>query len=121
MALTDSRDPDMRADSLRALAAIGGAQEVPRLLKALETDKRPRVRWSVVLALEPFQASDPKILEAFIEAMRDYSTEVRLAAVDAVSRIDQPDAREAIRTRYRKELRPDVRRVLKYALRRIGE
>ena len=115
-----SRDPDMRADSLRALAAIEGAKAVPLLLEKLQTDKEPRVRWSALLALEPFQKGHPELLPAFIEAMRDYKTEVRMAAVDIVSRIDDPAAREAIWTRYRKELRPDVRRLLKIVLERIG-
>ena len=115
----ESLEADLRADSLRALAAIEGAKAVPLLLEKLKTDKQARVRWSALLALEPFQKDHPEILPAFLKALQDYRTEVRLAAVDAVSRIDDPVAREAIRQRFRQEVRPDVRRVLKAALKRI--
>ena len=117
----ESRDPDMRADSLRALAAIEGEKAIPVLLEQLKTDKKARVRWSALLALEPFQKGHPELLPVFIDALRDYRTEVRIAAVDIVSRIDDPTAREAIRTRFRKEQRSDVRRALRTAMQRLGD
>ena len=117
-----SRDPEVRAYSLRALAAIDGSAVVPRLLQALNTDKQPVVRRAALLGLEPLQknAPNPNMLLAFIKALRDPSTEVRMAAVDIVSRVDAPQAREAILTRYKRERRRDVRRVLELAIKRLG-
>ena len=111
----------MRAYAFRALAAIEGAQAVPLLLEALRTDKQPRVRRAALLGLEPLQQSDPNILPAFIKALRDKDTEVRMAAVDIVSRVDDPRAREAILLRNKRERRRDVRRVLSMAMRRLGQ
>ena len=117
----DHKSSDMRADSLRALAAIEGPNAIPEIRQRLERDKRARVRWSALLALEPFAKSHPELLPIFIGAMDDYRTEVRMAAIDIVSRIKDPAAREAIQLHYRKELHPDVRRVLKMALERMGD
>ena len=116
----DSKDPEMRAYSLRAVAAIEGSTAVPLLLGRLKSEKHPRVRRTALLGLEPLQTSNPAILQAFIAALRDSNTEVRMAAVDIVSRIDDPRAREAILIRYKREGRRDVRRVLKMAMKRIG-
>ncbi len=113
------REPDLRAYSVRALAAIQRAEAVPQLLKVLQTDKQPVVRRAALLALEPFWSTGPDILPAFIKALRDRSTEVRMAAVDIVSRIDHPRAREAILLRARRERRRDVRRVLTLAKKRM--
>ena len=113
------RDPEMRAYSLRALAAIEGVDAIPLLLERLRTEKQPRVRRSILLGLEPLQRLQPDLLTAFLDALRDRSPEVRMAAVDIVSRIDDPRARTAIRTRARKERDRDVRRVLAMAMRRL--
>ena len=115
----DDRDPDTRAFSVRALAAIEGVAAVPTLLDRLKRERHPRVRVATVLALEPLQ--DPAILPAFIEKMRDRNREVRMALVDAVSRVDRPEARAAIRLRWRRERDRDVRRVLEDAMKRIAE
>lgn len=116
----DSPDVETRAYSLRALAAIEGVSAVPLLLERLRQDRDPRVRRAALLGLEPFQPNHPEILPAFLKALRDRSTEVRIAAVDVVSRIDDPSAREAILMRNKRERRKDVRRVLKLALQRIN-
>ncbi len=115
----DDRDPDTRAFSIRALAAIEGVAAVPTLLERLKREGNPRVRVAVVLALEPLQ--DPAILPVFIGKMRDRNREVRMALVDAVSRVDRPEAREAIRLRWRRERDRDVRRVLEEAMKRVAE
>jgi len=115
------KDPEVRAYTLRALAAIEGPQAVPVLLNALRTEKQPKVRRAALLGLEPLQKSDPQILQAFLKALRDKDTEVRMAAVDIVSRIDVPEAREAILLRNKRERRRDVRRVLQMAVKRIGQ
>lgn len=115
----DNRDPDTRAFSIRALAAIEGPASVPTLLDRLTRERNPRVRVAVVLALEPLQ--DPAILPAFIGKLRDRNREVRMALVDAVSRVDRPEAREAIRRRWRRERDRDVRRVLEEAMKRVAE
>ena len=115
-----SKDPELRASSLRALAAIEGAASTPLLLEKLKTDKHPRVRRAAILGLEPFAQSAPDILPALIKALRDRNTQVRMTTVDVVSRIDDPRAREAIAARNKRERRRDVRRVLKQARERRG-
>ena len=115
------RDPEMRAYAFRALAAIEGVQAVPLLLETLRIEKQPRVRRAILLGLEPLQQGDPQILPVFIKALRDKDTEVRMAAVDIVSRVDDPRAREAILLRNKRERRRDVRRVLSMAMRRLGQ
>ena len=115
------REPQMRAYVVRALAAIEGVAAVPTLLDALRTDKQALVRRAALLGLEPLQATDPNILPAFIKALRDKDTEVRMSAVDVVSRIDDPRAREAILLRNKREHRRDVRRVLNLAMRRLSQ
>lgn len=115
----ESRDPDTRAFGVRALAAIEGQAAVAVLLERLVRDRHPRVRVSTLLALEPLQ--DPAILPIFIKKLRDRNREVRMAAVDAVSRVDQPEAREAIRRRWKRERDRDVRRVLEEAMKRMGQ
>lgn len=114
-----SQDPEVRAYSVRALAAIEGVEAIPALLHVLGADKNPRVRRAALLGLEPLQRSDPQVLPAFLKALRDHDTSVRMTAVDIVSRIDDPRAREAILTRYKREGRRDVRRVLALAIKRI--
>lgn len=115
----ENKDEVIRADSLRALAAIQGIEAVPFLLKKWETEKRARVRWSILLALEPLRQQQPALLHTFIDGLDDYSTEVRMAALDIVSRINDDAARTAILTRFKKELHPDARRVLKTAMQRM--
>lgn len=115
----DSRDPDLRAYSLRAVAAIDGLKAVPLLLERLKKDGQPRVRRAAVLGLEPLAKDDARILPALIDALRDRSTEVRMAAVDVVSRVDDPRAKKAILLRNQWEWRRDVKRVLKLAIKRI--
>ena len=113
------RDPDMRSYSLRALAAIGGPASAPTLLEALRHDKHPTVRRAALLGLEPLQQSNPDILPAFIAALRDKSTEVRITAVDIVSRVDHPRAKEAILKRNKREYNRNVRRALSLAMKRL--
>ncbi len=115
-----NRDPDTRAYSLRAVAAIEGPESVPMLVAALKTDKDPQVRRAALLGLEPFSQSDITILPVLLKALTDHDTEVRMTAVDVVSRIPTPQAREAILTRYKREQRQDVRRVLELAVKRLG-
>lgn len=117
--LTD-RDPEMRAYSLRAVAAVEGVAAAPTLVATLQADKEPRVRRAAVLGLEPFAMVDQAWLPPLLKALTDRSTEVRMTAVDVVSRIPNTRAREAILTRHRREQRPDVRRVLELAVKRLG-
>ncbi len=116
-----SQDSDMRAWSLRALAAIEGPKAVPALLDRLSHDRVPHVRWAAILGLEPPAKQDlATILPPLIKALRDRDTEVRIAAVDVVSRIDHPLAREAILVRAKREGRRDVRRVMAAAVKRVA-
>ena len=115
----DHRDPETRAYSLRALAAIEGSESVPLLLQKLSTERHPRVRRALLLGLEPFQKQHPDLLLTFMQALRDRDTAVRMTAVDIVSRIDDPRAREALVMRNKYERRRDVRRVLALAMKRI--
>ena len=118
-AYIDSKNPETRAYSLRAVAAIEGAPAVPLLLQRLKTDRHPAVRRAALLGLEPFAKADLEILPPLLHALRDRDTEVRMTAVDVVSRIDDPRAREAIRMRNKRERRRDVRRVLSLAMKRL--
>jgi len=115
----DHRDPDVRGYSLRALAAIEGLEAVELLLERVAAEREATVRREALQALEVFHGQDDRLLPVFIDALRDRSTEVRMAVVDIVSRIDDPRAREAIITRHQKEQRRDVRRVLKLAVERL--
>ena len=117
----DNRNLTMRAYSLRALAAIEGTQAVPFLLERLRTDREPVVRRAALLGLEPLAKGNSEALAAFLSALRDHDTQVRMAAVDIVSRIDDPKARAALLERNRREHRRDVRRVLSMAMKRIGQ
>jgi HEAT repeat protein len=116
----DSTDPERRAEAVRALAAIEGVLAVPRLLAVLRTDKQPLVRRAALLGLEPLAGTSPDVLPAFLAALRDRKPEVRMAAVDIVSRIDDPRARDAIRLRNRRERDRNVRRVLSLAMTRLN-
>jgi HEAT repeat protein len=116
----DDRDPEMRAWSLRALAAIEGSAAVPRLREKLQHDPQGLVRRAALLGLEVFYKTHHDLLPVFLAALRDRDVTVRMAAVDVVSRIDDPIARQAIRERYRREHRKDVRRVLEAAMKRLG-
>jgi HEAT repeat protein len=115
----DSPEPDTRAFSLRAVAAIEGAKALPLLVERLQRDKHPRVRRAALLGLEPFQPSHHALVDVFIKALHDRNTAVRMTAIDIVSRIDAPQARDALLKRARRERDRDVRRVLKLALERI--
>lgn len=116
----DSRDPDLRAYTLRALAAIEGLASVPALLKALKEDPHPRVRRAALLGLEPLQPQDAQILPAFLAALRDRKPEIRITAVDVVSRVDDTRAREAILMRNKRERDRNVQRALSLAMERLG-
>jgi HEAT repeat protein len=113
----EHRDPDTRAFGVRALGAISGIAAVPVLVERLRQDRAPKVRLAALLALEPLR--DPSAMPALIGALRDRHPHVRMAAVDVVSRMDEPDAKEAIRRRWRRERNRDVRRVLEQANARL--
>jgi HEAT repeat protein len=112
-------DDGVRAYAYRAWVGLYGQQAIPDLLKAYPQEKAPRVRRAILFALEPYRAVDAQIAELYYAGLTDRNTETRIAAVDLVSRIDEPRAREAIRRRAKKEWRRDVRRTLKLALARI--
>ena len=117
----DSQDPERRAEAVRALAAIEGGRAVPQLLETLRRDKQPLVRRAALLGLEPLARANPEILPAFIAALRDRKPDVRMTAVDIVSRIDDPRAREAILLRNKRERDRNVRRVLSLAMPRLNQ
>ena len=113
-----SRNMDTRAFSIRALAAIDGVNAIPTLLERLKHDRAPRVRVAAILGLETLE--DPRVLPALIERLKDRSADVRMAAVDSVSRFDRPDAKGAILKRARRERDRDVQRVLEQAVKRVN-
>lgn len=115
-----SKNPDTRAYSLRALAAIQTVAAVPLLLETLRREKDTRVRRAALLGLEPLVKADPAILPVLIQALRDRRVEIRIAAIDIVSRIDDPRARQAILVRNQRERQRDVRRVLVMAMNRMA-
>ncbi len=114
----DSKDPDMRAWTVRALAAVERQQAIPMLVDRLQNDPHETVRLAALLALEPFD--NPAVAPALLRALHDRHPHVRMAAVDAVSRLNGPRAKEAIVIRWRRERNRDVRRVIYLAMKRIG-
>jgi HEAT repeat protein len=114
-------DVDTRAFSVRALAAIEGPAAIPQLLQSLRADRDPAVRRAALLGLEPLRLHDPSLVQAFIVALRDRKPEVRMTAVDVVSRIDDPAARDAIRRLNKREYSRNVRRALALAMKRLEE
>ena len=116
----DNKDEDMRAWSLRALVAIQGAAVIPLLRERAQSDKEPSVRRAALLGLEPLAAADPTLVQFFVDRLSERSPEVRMTAVDIVSRIQDPVARSAVRERAKHEGNRDVRKVLAAALQRIG-
>lgn len=118
--LTRHNEPRVRAFSLRALAAVDGAPAVPELIEALARDQYPDVRRAALLAMEPFESGDDRVLHAMMSALTDPHFEVRITAVDAVSRVDDPAAREAIRERRKRENDRNVRRAIDLAVARLG-
>lgn len=117
-----NKDPEVRAYALRALAAIEGPAAIPALLDAFKRDKQSRVRRAVLLGLEPLRQASPDVdlVATFINALRDPKPDVRMTAVDIVSRIDEPRARDAIQARQKREHHRDVRRVLALAKKRMS-
>src|SRR6185295_15665435 len=69
--------PELRAESVRALAAIEGAPAVSDMLAILSDDRDPEVRRAALLGLEPFEPVDPRILPAMLVALRDRHPDVR--------------------------------------------
>ena len=116
-ALLNDQDEHTRAYSVRALTAVEGTPSVPDLLERLERERSPVVRVAIVLGLEPLHA--PAATAPLIKHLRDRNKEVRMAAVDVVSRMNDPQAREAILVRWKRERDRDVRRVLELARKRV--
>ena len=114
-----NQDEDTRAASLRALSAIEGVVASPILLEALKRDRSARVRRAALLGLEPLILDDPFILPACLKALRDPESDVRITAADVVSRVNDPQARQALLLRAKRERNQDVRRVIEAALKRL--
>lgn len=114
------KDSGTRAYAARALAAVEGQAAAATLRERLHQERDARVRRALLLALEPLRQFEPDLLDDFIASLKDHDAEVRMAAVDIVSRVDDPRANEALRLRKRREGNRDVRRVLKTALLRLG-
>lgn len=115
------RRVELRTLSVRALAAIEGARSVPALLERLQRDRSPAVRLQSILAVEPFVGQDASALPPLLKALRDRQPDVRIAAIDVVSRSEKPEAKEALTLRWKRERHRDVRRVLEAAMKRVGE
>ncbi len=116
----DDKDVDMRAWSLRAIAAIQGLDAIPLLRERAQKDKKPVVRRAAILGLEPFLEKDESLAPFMIQMLRDRNPEVRMTAADIVSRINEPKAHEALRKQAKRENNRDARKVFKMALARIS-
>ena len=120
--------PCASADQVPAAAASTEASPIdsrvqeaaPLLLERMKSDKQASVRRSAILGLEPLIEKDATLGPPIIEMLDDRSPEVRIAALDVVSRIHQPEARNAVLARVKREGNPDVRKVLKDAVDRIN-
>lgn len=115
------RSAELRGLSARALAAIEGLNAVPDLVQLVQRDRHPAVRLQAILAVEPFVGQEPSAVPVLINALRDRQPDVRIAAVDVVSRIQASEAKDALRVRWKRERNRGVRRVLEAAMKRIGE
>jgi len=111
-ALTLSEDAHMRAMSLRALFAVQGKSVVPRLVEVAQNDPDSVVRREVLLALEPMLEEMPAVLDVAIQALKDQRTRVRVTAVDMLSRMDDPKAKQALLKSSKQYQPPAVRMVL---------
>ena len=116
----DSRDAQTRAWSLRALAAVEGAGAVPLLLERMAGDNDGSVRRAALLGLETLREQDPRIPPAMLAMLNDRNPEVRMSAMDAVSRFGTPEAAEALVARQKVEKYGDAKKVLAMALARVG-
>ena len=115
------RQAEIRALSVRAIAAIEGLKAVPTLIERLQHDRSPYVRLQAILAIEPFLAQETSAVPQLIKALRDRHPDVRMAAIDVVSRIETAEAQEALAVRWKRERHRDVRRVLEAAMKRLGK
>lgn len=117
-----SRNPVVRGEALRALAAIQGHAAIPTLLQSLAHDGDTTPRRAALLGLEPLYRvqADAAVKAALLKALRDRKPEVRMTAVDIASRLDDPDARALIQKRLLRERHRDVLRVLALAKKRMG-
>jgi HEAT repeat protein len=115
------RSAELRGLSVRALAAIEGLKAVPDLIERAQHDRHPYVRLQAMLAIEPFVGQEAAAVPVLINALRDRQPDVRMTAIDLVSRIRTSEARDALKVRWERERHRDVRRVLAAAMQRIGE
>lgn len=77
--------PEFRAGSAKALAAIGEAAQtaMPKLIALSSTDPDSGVRAATVAALGRIAPDRPEIIEPLVQALQDESNEVKRAAVEA--------------------------------------
>ena len=113
----DNKVWQTRAFAARAVAAIEGLAVGPELVERMPKEKHAMVRVAILLGVEPFK--DPRLIPAVAARLRESSPEVRMAAIDVLSRIDHPRAREALLVQAKRETNRDVRRVLDDAMRRL--
>ncbi len=106
-------DPNTRAFSARALAAVAGRSAVPVLLERWTKERHLYVRSSILIALEPFWEQEPAVVATVLKALRDRKRDIRMVAADIASHINRPEAREALQVRWKRERDRDVRLVLK--------
>jgi PAS domain S-box-containing protein len=82
--------PPVRAAAAAALARVEESQALTPLLRALG-DRDPWVRYFALRSVGTFE--NPAVLPAVFELLeRDPAGQVRLAAIDALGRLDAPDA-----------------------------
>jgi len=105
-------DPNTRAFSARALAAVASRSAVPVLLERWTKERHVYVRSSILIALEPFLEQEPSVVTTVLNALRDRKRDIRMAAADIAGHINRPEARAALQVRWKRERDRDVRRVL---------
>jgi HEAT repeat protein len=90
--------PRIRAGAAFALGAVGPAAEdtVPALLQAMKDEDRT-VRIDAILAIGKTRATSPAVVQALNEVLEtDKDEVVRLDAVRVLSKMDTPEAKEAV-------------------------
>jgi HEAT repeat protein len=91
-----AREPSLLASStvVSALGAISDARAVPLLLDVLRAGDSV-VRWSAAHAL--VDKHDARILDGFVAAVGDRSKDVRAIVVEALGKMGDPRALDALR------------------------
>ena len=97
--LTNDPDPEAREEAAEELDDLeeAAAEAVPALIEALQKDRWPEVRQAAASALGDIGAAAAPAVPALYEAMKDPDGHVRVAARNALFRLDPDNKDEVVR------------------------